>query len=198
MSYFSETRLRVAPSPTGDPHVGTAYIALFNLVYARSTDGVFILRLEDTDRARRIESSEAAISRSLNWLGLGCDEGPDAGGAFGPYRQSERLDLYAKHVQDLIEKGNAYRCFCTRERLDEVRAHQRANKLRLGYDGHCRNLDSHESAQRAEAGEDHVVRLSVPKDGKTQFRDEIRREEIEFENAEIDDQVWRKADGWPT
>ncbi len=198
MSYFSETRLRVAPSPTGDPHVGTAYIALFNLVYARSTDGVFILRLEDTDRARRIESSEAAISRSLNWLGLGCDEGPDAGGAFGPYRQSERLDLYAKHVQDLIEKGNAYRCFCTRERLDEVRAHQRANKLRLGYDGHCRNLDSHESAQRAEAGEDHVVRLSVPKDGKTQFRDEIRREEIEFENAEIDDQVLLKADGWPT
>ncbi|MDP6503001.1 MAG: glutamate--tRNA ligase family protein, partial [Planctomycetota bacterium] len=125
MSYFSGKRLRVAPSPTGDPHVGTAYIALFNLVYARSTGGVFILRLEDTDRARRVESSEAAIGRSLNWLGLGCDEGPDAGGAFGPYRQSERLDLYAKHVQDLIEKGNAYRCFCTKERLDEVRAHQR-------------------------------------------------------------------------
>ena len=198
MAYFDEPRLRVAPSPTGDPHVGTAYIALFNLVYTRSTGGKFILRLEDTDRARRIESSEAAISHSLEWLGLQSDEGPDVGGNFGPYRQSERLGIYAGHVQELIDKGNAYRCFCTKERLDEVRTHQKTNKLRLGYDGHCRNLNPAESAQRSESGEENVVRLSIPKEGKTSFRDEIRREEIEFDNAEIDDQVLLKADGWPT
>ncbi|MDA1139092.1 MAG: glutamate--tRNA ligase [Planctomycetota bacterium] len=198
MAYFEKPRLRVAPSPTGDPHVGTAYIALFNLVYARSKGGKFILRLEDTDRARRIETSEAAISHSLEWLGLQYDEGPDVGGDFGPYRQSERLDIYARHVQELVDKGNAYRCFCTKERLDEARSNQRTHKLRLGYDGHCRTLDPADSARRADAGEEHVVRLRVPQEGKTSFRDEIRREEIEFENAEIDDQVLLKADGWPT
>jgi len=196
--YFEDTRVRVAPSPTGDPHVGTAYIAVFNLVYAKSTGGKFILRIEDTDRERSQPESETRIMESLRWLDLGYDEGPDVGGPYGPYRQSERRELYTEHVQQLIEKGKAYRCFCTKERLDKLRAQQKANKERLGYDGLCREVDPQEAEGRGQAGETHVIRLAVPEEGQTAFRDEIRGEDIVFENREIDDQVLIKSDGWPT
>ena len=197
-SHHQEVRVRVAPSPTGDPHVGTAYMALFNRAYARCAGGKFVLRIEDTDQERTNPESEAAIFKSLRWLGLEWDEGPDVGGPFGPYRQSERRDIYNQHIQLLIENESAYRCFCTKERLDELRAGQRAEKGRLGYDGLCRSVDQDESLHRAESDEPFVVRLRVPDEGKTSFRDQIRRELIEFDNSEIDDQVLTKSDGWPT
>jgi glutamyl-tRNA synthetase len=118
-------RVRIAPSPTGDPHVGTAYIALFNMIFARRHGGRFILRIEDTDQARSTRQSEESIFRSLRWLGLAWDEGPDVGGPYGPYRQSERKEIYATHAETLIARGHAYRCFCTNERVERVRAEQR-------------------------------------------------------------------------
>lgn len=190
-------RVRVAPSPTGDPHVGTAYVALFNLVYARRHGGKLVIRIEDTDRERSTEGSEQAILDALRWLGLSWDEGPDCGGPFGPYRQSERLASYREHVDRLLKEGHAYRCFCTRERLDEVRRAQAAAKAAFGYDRHCRALDPSEADARAAAGEAHVVRMKVPLSGKTSFHDELRGE-IEFDNAQIDDQVILKSDGYPT
>ncbi len=191
-------RVRIAPSPTGDPHVGTAYIALFNYVFARKHGGQFILRIEDTDRARSTQSSERAILDALSWLGLDWDEGPDKGGPRGPYRQSERLELYTTAVEELIEKGRAYRCFCSRERLDELRRTQQASKAGyIGYDRHCRELDSAEAARRTAAGESSVVRLKMPSSGTTSYQDELRGS-IEFDNAQQEDGVILKSDGYPT
>lgn len=191
-------RVRIAPSPTGDPHVGTAYIALFNFVFARKFGGAFILRIEDTDQERYTAGSEAAIFEALRWLGLGWDEGPDVGGPHGPYRQSERLALYRAEVARLVEKGEAYPCFCTKERLDELRRQQIAAKQStLGYDGHCRALSPAEAGARAAAGEAHVIRLKVPRGGTTSFVDHLRGE-VSFENDLIDDQVLFKSDGFPT
>ena len=192
-------RVRIAPSPTGDPHVGTAYIALFNYVFARKAGGTFILRIEDTDQERYTAGSEAAIFEALRWLGLEWDEGPDVGGPHGPYRQSERMGLYREQARVLLARGEAYRCFCTRERLDEVRKQQLASKSeKLGYDGHCRALDPAEAERRAAAGEVHVVRLRVPEGGATTFRDHLRPEPITIENRLVDDQVLVKSDGFPT
>jgi glutamyl-tRNA synthetase len=194
-------RVRIAPSPTGDPHVGTAYIALFNYVFARKRRGTFILRIEDTDQERYTAGSEAAIFEALRWLGLTWDEGPDVGGPHGPYRQSERLELYRAQADVLRTTGKAYRCFCTRERLDEVRRQQVAEKRDvLGYDGHCRAITPDESDRRAAAGEAHVLRLRVPKENgeSTTFVDHLRPEPITFENRLIDDQVLMKSDGYPT
>ncbi len=192
-------RVRIAPSPTGDPHVGTAYIALFNYVFARRSGGTFILRIEDTDQERYTAGSEAAIFEALRWLGLEWDEGPDVGGPHGPYRQSERMDLYREQAAVLLARGEAYRCFCTRERLDEVRKQQLAAKSeKLGYDGHCRALDPADAARRAAAGETHVVRLRVPEGGATTFQDHLRPEPITIENRLVDDQVLVKSDGFPT
>lgn len=191
-------RVRIAPSPTGDPHVGTAYIGLFNYVFARKHGGTFILRVEDTDRARSSQSSEQAILSALRWLGLDWDEGPDVGGPHGPYRQSERLDLYKREVQVLLDKGAAYRCFCTRERLDELRQQQRVAKTgRFGYDRHCRELDPAQALARVEAGEAHVVRMKMPTSGETVVADGLRGN-IHRDNAESDDQVILKSDGFPT
>ncbi len=190
-------RVRIAPSPTGDPHVGTAYIALFNYAFARRHGGRFVLRIEDTDQQRSTEGSEEAILESLRWLGLTWDEGPDVGGPHGPYRQSERLALYREHLDTLLSGGQAYRCFCTRERLDALRKEQMAAKGRLGYDGHCRALDPAQAQVRATGGEPHVVRLRVPDQGHTAVADELRGP-VEFANAEIDDQVLLKSDGFPT
>ncbi|MFV8755029.1 glutamate--tRNA ligase [Nannocystaceae bacterium ST9] len=190
-------RVRIAPSPTGDPHVGTAYIGLFNWVFARKHGGKFILRIEDTDQERSTAGSERAILAALRWLGLDWDEGPDVGGPFGPYRQSERLPLYAREVQSLLDRGAAYRCFCTRERLEQVHQHQVANKLGLGYDRHCRNLDPDQAKARAEAGEVHVVRLAIPLSGETVVADGLRGN-IVIANHTIDDQVLMKSDGFPT
>jgi glutamyl-tRNA synthetase len=190
-------RVRIAPSPTGDPHVGTAYIALFNYAFAKSQGGTFILRIEDTDQTRSTKESEDAILRALRWIGLQWDEGPDNGGPHGPYRQSERTAIYQEHAQILINNGRAYRCFCTKERIEELRAVQKAQKLQPGYDGKCRALSLEESDVRANAGESFVVRLAMPKEGKTVFRDRLRGD-VEFANAQMDDQVLLKADSFPT
>jgi glutamyl-tRNA synthetase len=188
---------RVAPSPTGDPHVGTAYIALFDLLAARSTGGRFILRIEDTDQTRYSETSEQQIIESLRWLDLGYDEGPDVGGPNGPYRQSERTAIYREHVELLLAGGTAYRCFCSEERLTEMRHEQRARKAPPGYDGLCRGLLPEDVAQRLDDGVPFVVRLKVPKDRAVRFHDELRGP-IEIEGRTIDDQVLLKSDGYPT
>lgn len=184
-------RVRIAPSPTGDPHVGTAYIALFNLAFAKQRGGQFIIRIEDTDRARSTRESEAAIFDALQWLGIRWDEGPDVGGPCAPYRQSERLDIYQKHVEELIARGHAYWCTCSSERLDALRKEQEKNKASVrGYDGHCREA-GHTTGQ--------VVRLKVPKGAgqKTTFVDAFRGEQV-WDNIQVDDQVLMKSDGFPT
>jgi glutamyl-tRNA synthetase len=190
-------RTRIAPSPTGDPHVGTAYVALFNYALARQTGGSFVLRIEDTDRQRSTAASEQQILDALLWLGLEWDEGPDVGGDFGPYRQSERTDIYREHVEELVSKGAAYPCFCTRERLNTLRAEQKAAKGRLGYDRLCRSVDPEEARRRVEAGEEHVIRLAMPTEGETVAQD-LLRGEIVIANAQVDDQVLLKSDGHPT
>jgi len=190
-------RVRVAPSPTGDPHVGTAYQALFNYAFARQHGGQFILRIEDTDQARSDRAYEAAILQSLRWLGLEWDEGPDVGGPRGPYRQSERLDIYSAHVRQLLDAGHAYRCFCTRERLDAMRAQNRDRRQFPGYDRLCRSLPLQESAERFAAGEPSVVRMKVPVAGECIMRDMLRGE-IRKDWETIDDQVILKSDGFPT
>src|SRR5688572_32402260 len=190
-------RVRIAPSPTGDPHVGTAYVGLFNLLFARKNGGQFLLRIEDTDQTRSTRESEAAIMRAMKWLDLDYDEGPDKGGPVGPYRQSERTEIYREHTKILVERGAAYRCFCTEDRLATMRARQSAMKLPPGYDGQCRALEKGESDRREAAGEKFVVRMKIDKSGTTVVKDELRGE-IPFQNTEIDDQVLMKSDGFPT
>jgi len=188
---------RIAPSPTGDPHVGTAYVALFNWAWARRHGGVFILRIEDTDQARSRPEHEAAILQALAWLGIAPDESPAAGGPVGPYRQSERSATYRTHADTLLSSGAAYRCFCTPERLEELRTFQKAARRPTGYDGRCRDIAPDESARRAAAGEPHVVRLRVPRPGEVRFHD-LLRGEIVIDNDNVDDQVLLKSDGLPT
>jgi len=190
-------RTRLAPSPTGEPHIGNMYVALFNWAFARQTGGQFLVRIEDTDRTRFVEGAEAMILDALRWLGLDHDEGPDRGGPVGPYRQSERLEIYRAHADRLMAAGHAYRCFCTAERLKEVRQRQQQAGPAAGYDRKCRGLDPAESARRAAAGEPHTVRLAVPLEGETRFLDGLRGE-IAIANAMVDDQVLIKSDGFPT
>ena len=190
-------RTRIAPSPTGDPHVGTAYIALFNLAFAKSQGGQFLLRIEDTDQTRSTPESEQQILDSLRWLGLNWDEGPDVGGPHGPYRQSERREIYAEHAHVLLNKGHAFRCFCSSERLDALRAEQMANKQTPGYDGHCLHLSEDEVQARLNAGEPHVVRMKVPESGVCKV-DDMLRGTIEIDWSQVDMQVLVKADGMPT
>lgn len=191
-------RTRIAPSPTGENlHIGNAYTALINYVVAKKNNGQFIIRIEDTDRTRLVEGSEGRILESLRWLGLDYDEGPDKGGPFTPYRQSERLSLYQGYAKELIQKGFAYYCFCTTERLLEMRKKQEENKLPSMYDGTCRDLPLVDTQKRADNGEKYVIRLRVDKKGKTEFTDTIRGR-ISFDNRVIDDQVLLKSDGFPT
>lgn len=190
-------RTRIAPSPTGDPHVGTAYIALFNLCFARQHGGQFILRIEDTDRVRSTPESEAAILESLRWLGLAWDEGPDVGGPHAPYRQSERGEIYHDHAERLLASGHAFRCFCTPDRLDSLRRDQLAKQQQPGYDGHCLGLDAAEVARRIAMGESSVVRMKVPREGVCRVHDMLRGD-IEVEWSQVDMQVLLKADGMPT
>ncbi len=190
-------RTRIAPSPTGDPHLGTAYIALFNLVFAKQHGGEFILRIEDTDQMRSTRESETRIFNSLRWLGLHWSEGPDVGGEFGPYRQSERSDIYKHHVQYLLDQEHAFRCFCTQERLAALREQQKEAGETSGYDGHCLHLSQEDIEQRIAAGESHVIRMKVPSDGVCQFQD-LLRGSIEIQWSQIDMQVLVKADGLPT
>jgi glutamyl-tRNA synthetase len=189
-------RVRIAPSPTGDPHVGTAYIALFNYVFAKKHGGQFVLRIEDTDRARSTADSEAAILGALRWIGLGWDEGPDIGGPHGPYRQSERSEIYKTEAAKLVASGAAYRCFCTAERLERMRAAAKGKSF-VGYDGQCRGMDRAEADRRAAAGEAFVIRLAMPKTGETVVSDRLRGE-VRFDNTQIDDQILLKSDGFPT
>ncbi len=191
-------RTRIAPSPTGDPHVGTAYVALFNYALARRHGGQFILRIEDTDRQRSHPASEGMIFEALRWLGLSWDEGPDVGGPFGPYRQSERAAIYRDHAFELVRRSAAYRCFCTAERLAALREEQKARKAAvLGYDGLCRRLDSAEAMRRSAAGESHVVRLAMP-EAESMTVTDLLRGEVRFERPQMDDQVLLKSDGFPT
>jgi len=182
--------VRIAPSPTGDPHVGTAYVALFNYAYRQKRGGRFILRIDDTDRERYNAESEGRILSELAWLGMDTDENPVTGGPDGPYRQSERTAIYRRVCDDLVASGAAYRCDCTRERLDEVRAGQRARKEQPRYDGHCRELN-------LPADRPHVVRLKVPRVGEITFQDGLR-DAITISCSTIDDQVLLKTDGHPT
>ncbi len=189
-------RLRVAPSPTGDPHVGTAYMSLFNLAFARATGGAFVLRIEDTDRARYVATSEEQIYQTLHWLGLDWDEGPDRGGPYAPYRQSERLDTYQPYIEQLIADGHAYRCWCSQERLAELRSEQHASKSSVtGYDRLCYGKTREERAQLPGFSETPVVRMLIPDDVDLTFTDVIRGQ---VKAPRPDDQVILKADGFPT
>lgn len=190
-------RTRIAPSPTGDPHVGTAYIALFNLCFARQHGGQFILRIEDTDAVRSTRESETAILESLNWLGLHWDEGPDVGGPKGPYRQSERSEIYRVHAEKLLAAGHAFECFCSSERLETLRKRQLAEKGRFGYDGHCLSLTPEECAERKRAGEPFVIRMKIPATGVCVVND-LLRDPVSIEWQQVDMQVLVKADGLPT
>lgn len=191
----SATRLRVAPSPTGDPHVGTAYMALFNLAFARQQGGSFVLRIEDTDRARFDASSEQQLYDTLSWLGLTWDEGPDVGGPFAPYRQSERLETYRPYVEQLLESGHAYHCWCSSERLTAMREKQQKLKLPTGYDRMCVGKTKEERAQLEGFNDNPVVRMLVPDDAPTTFEDVIRGT---VSAPSPDDQVILKGDGFPT
>jgi glutamyl-tRNA synthetase len=188
-------RTRIAPSPTGDPHVGTAYVALFNLAYARQQGGAFILRIEDTDRARYVEGSENQVFDTLRWLGLTWDEGPDVGGPYGPYRQSERLHLYRGPVDKLLADGHAYRCWCSSERLTQMRLEQQAAKKPTGYDRLCLGKTKEERAELPGFTEDGVVRMLIPDGEQLGFTDLVRGE---VSSPLADDQVIMKADGFPT
>ena len=197
VSNSKPVKVRIAPSPTGDPHVGTGYVALFNYVFAKKYGGSFVLRIEDTDQARSKSSSEAMIMDGLKWLGLTWDEGPDIGGTSGPYRQSERKQIYQEYVGKLIDSNHAYRCFCTKERLDQMREDQKSSGARLGYDGHCKSLAKEEVQRQLGDKVPYVVRLAMPDDGKISFEDQLRGI-LDFDCAQIDDQVLLKSDGFPT
>jgi glutamyl-tRNA synthetase len=188
-------RVRFAPSPTGHVHLGSARTALFDFLIAQQTGGQFILRIEDTDRKRLVEGAEQELMDSLKWLGIHYDEGPDVGGPYGPYRQSERKDIYLKYANELIELDKAYPCFCTPERLAQVRQEKQNQKLLPHYDGQCRGLTKQETQNRIEAGESFVIRFKSPKEGSTVVND-LLRGDIEFENKNLDDFILVKTDGW--
>lgn len=184
-------RVRFAPSPTGYLHIGGARTALFNWLYARRHDGVFVLRIEDTDPERSKPEYEAQIIDAMKWLGLDWDEGPHNGGEHGPYRQSDRFDLYRTYIDKLLASGCAYRCTCSKERLDALREQQKADKTRLGYDGLCRD-----AGHGPDCGP-HVVRLRMPDEGTTVV-DDLIKGPTRFENATLTDWILLRADGAPT
>jgi len=190
-------RVRFAPSPTGRMHLGSARTALYDYLLARRTGGKFILRIEDTDRKRFVPGAEQELIDGLRWLGLEYDEGPDIGGPFGPYRQTERRESYQKWAAELVERGLAYPCFCAADKLEKNRQEQLKQKLSLRYDGTCRRLDPDEARRRIAAGEKHVIRFKMPYDGQTTASD-IMRGPITWDNAGLDDTVLLKSDGLPT
>ncbi|WP_367110764.1 glutamate--tRNA ligase [uncultured Psychrobacter sp.] len=190
-------RTRIAPSPTGFPHVGTAYIALFNLAFAKAHGGEFILRIEDTDQTRSTEQSEQMILDALRWVGLDWAEGPDVGGPHAPYRQSERADIYKKYAEQLLNDDHAFRCFCTAEELDAMRAEQMARGETPRYDGRYADLPRAESDQMAGDGKPFVIRMRVPKNGVCKVEDMLRGT-VEIPWEQVDMQVLLKTDGLPT
>lgn len=190
-------RVRVAPSPTGHMHLATARTALYDYLLARKTGGKFVLRIEDTDVKRTVPGSEQELMDGLRWLGLQYDEGPDVGGPFGPYRQTERREIYTQHANQLVNEGHAYPCFCTAERLEAMRKEQAAKKQPPHYDGLCRKIEPDEAGRRVAAGERHVIRFKMPRGGSTTAHD-LLRGDITVENKNVDDYVILKSDGLPT
>ena len=193
----NEVRTRFAPSPTGYMHIGNLRTALYAYLLAKSNNGKFILRIEDTDQERYVEGAVDVIYRTMKDTGLIHDEGPDIGGDYGPYIQSERRGLYREYAEKLVESGHAYYCFCDKERLEDLRARQTAMKVPTKYDGHCSKLSKEEIQAKLDAGVPYVIRQKMPKTGKTSFVDEVFGE-ISVENAILDDNVLLKADGLPT
>jgi glutamyl-tRNA synthetase len=190
-------RVRFAPSPTGYPHVGNIRTALFNWLFARHNGGSFLVRIEDTDVARKVEGAETAILEGLRWLGLDWDEGPGVGGKYGPYLQSERVELYRQAAERLVSQGDAYYCYCSPERLEEMRKEQVRRKQSIGYDRHCRDLSPQERDQKEAEGITPVIRFKTPLDGQTGFNDLIWGDVV-FEHNIIDDFILLKSDGYPT
>lgn len=190
-------RTRLAPSPTGYVHIGNLRTALYCFLWARHNDGQFILRIEDTDRTRLVEDAVDRIIETLTTVGMRPDEGPHHDGGYGPYTQSERLDIYTPRLHQLCEEGSAYYCFCTSERLEALKKEQEELKLPPKYDGHCRHIPLEEAREKIANGEKYTIRLKVPKAEKIIFNDLIRGR-IEFNTSEVDDQVLLKSDGFPT
>ncbi|MEG8099525.1 glutamate--tRNA ligase [Candidatus Liberibacter brunswickensis] len=192
-----EVRVRIAPSPTGEPHIGTAYTALFNYLIAKKTGGKFILRIEDTDSKRSTLESENAVIKYLKWCGLNWDEGPDIGGEYGPYRQSERKNIYQSYVRNLLDKKLAFHCFCSTERLEDMRRSQRKSNIPSRYDGCCLKLSDKEIELLLKEKKQHVIRLKVPNQGLCVFQDKVYGK-IEIPWNAVDMQVLLKSDGMPT
>jgi len=192
-----QIRVRFAPSPTGFLHVGGLRTALYNYLFARSGGGRLVLRIEDTDQSRKVEGAMENLIQTLKWAGIEYDEGPGLGGESGPYIQSERLQIYHEQARRLIGLGHAYYCFCTPERLEELRKRQLAEKLNPGYDRHCRNLSQDVVADRLKAGERHVIRMKVPTEGELSL-DDVIRGRVTISHDMLDDQVLVKSDGYPT
>ena len=190
-------RVRFAPSPTGLPHLGNMRTALFNWLFARHHGGDFIVRIEDTDLARKEEGAVQKILEALGWLGLDWDEGPEKGGAFGPYYQSQRVSQYQAYADGLLEEGQAYRCYCSPERLEEMRQEQQRRGEPPGYDRRCRNLTDAEASGYEAQGIKPVIRFKVPLGNETSFHD-LLRGEICVANSSLDDFVLLKSDGYPT
>ncbi|HYD35433.1 MAG TPA: glutamate--tRNA ligase [Vitreimonas sp.] len=197
MSTSTPIRTRIAPSPTGIAHVGTAWMSIFDLALAQQSGGQFLVRIEDTDRSRFVEGAEEKIYEAFKWLGITYDEGGEVGGQYGPYKQSQRLDIYQEYINILLSKDLAYHCFCTPQRLEEMRNAQRQAGQLPKYDGHCRQLSRQEIENKTDAGEPYVIRLKVPTEGKISWNDAIRGE-IEFDLTQVDDQVLIKSDRFPT
>jgi glutamyl-tRNA synthetase len=193
----SGVRVRIAPSPTGEPHVGTAYIALFNYLFALKHGGEFILRIEDTDATRSTPEFEQKVLDALKWTGLKWSEGPDVGGPYGPYRQSDRKDMYQPYGQELLDKGHAFRCFCTPERLEQMREAQRAAGKPPKYDGLCLKLTAEEVTSKMAAGESSVIRMKIPAEGSCDFHDGVYGD-VSIPWDSVDMQVLIKGDGMPT
>ncbi|MBI5352574.1 MAG: glutamate--tRNA ligase [Chloroflexi bacterium] len=190
-------RTRVAPSPTGHAHLATARVALYDYLLAKKTGGQFVLRIEDTDLKRTVPGTEQEIFDGLRWLGLQYDEGPDIGGKFGPYRQTERREIYMHHSKTLVGNGSAYPCFCTADHLEKVKQEQMKRKENPHYDGTCRNIDPGEAARRIANGEKYTIRFKMPKEGVTIAHDHVRGD-IVTENAQLNDYILMKSDGLPT
>lgn len=194
---MSEVRTRFAPSPTGYMHIGNLRTALYTYIIAKKYGGKFILRIEDTDQERYVEGAVDTIYRTLRAVGLDWDEGPDIGGDYGPYIQSQRMGIFKKYAIELVEKGGAYYCFCDKDRLTELKAVQEAAGISPMYDRHCRNLSKEEIQAKLDAGIPYVIRQKIPLEGTTTFHDELFGD-ITVENSTLDDQILLKADGMPT
>lgn len=194
---MTEVRTRFAPSPTGYMHIGNLRTALYTYLIAKKAGGKFILRIEDTDQERYVEGATEIIYRTLKRVGLNWDEGPDVGGPVGPYIQSQRMGIFKQYAEELVEKGEAYYCFCDKDRLAELKAVQEASGVSPMYDRHCRNLSKEEIKEKLAAGVPYVIRQKIPLDGTTTFHDELYGD-ITVDNSTLDDQILLKTDGMPT